>query len=239
MQLRDRLKQYKKSIWKAQDNDILNYRFRGPDNIKYNCKYPLLFFLHGAGGRGSNNEDQLLDAGSLGAFSKQNIFSKHSSYILAPQVPNDKKWVDVEWNTQKHDMPKISNTMDMALKLLDEIIDTHPIDINRIYILGLSMGGFGVWDALQRRPNFFAAGVPICGGGDTSKSRIISHIPIWAWHGDRDIVIHVDRSRNMYRTIKKYDANITYSEIKERGHDVWLDAWNSKELWDWIYQQHL
>jgi len=160
MQLRDRLKQYKKSIWKAQDNDILNYRFRGPDNIKYNCKYPLLFFLHGAGGRGSNNEDQLLDAGSLGAFSKQNIFSKHSSYILAPQVPNDKKWVDVEWNSQKHDMPKISNTMDMALKLLDEIIDTHPININRIYILGLSMGGFGVWDALQRRPNFFAAGVP-------------------------------------------------------------------------------
>ena len=92
---------------------------------------------------------------------------------------------------------------------------------------------------MQRKPHFFAAGVPICGGGDISKSKIISHIPIWAWHGDKDDVIHVNRSRDMYQNLKKHNSNIKYSEIKNRGHDVWLDAWNSQELWDWIYQQSL
>ena len=128
--------------------------------------------------------------------------------------------------------------MNMAFRILDKVIDTNPIDINRVYVLGLSMGGFGVWDALQRRPYFFAAGVPICGGGDISKSKIISHIPIWAWHGDKDDVIHVNRSRDMYQNLKKHNSNIKYSEIKNRGHDVWLDAWDSKELWDWIYRQN-
>jgi predicted peptidase len=237
MHLDKPLKRYKKLIWKSQNNDTLNYRFREPKNLKKKCKYPILFFMHGAGGRGSNNNDQLLDAEGFRAFSNQNIFSKHSSYILAPQVPIDKKWVDVEWNTLKHDMPKISKTMDMAFKLLDEVIDTNQIDINRVYVLGVSMGGFGVWDALQRRPYFFAAAVPICGGGDVSKSKLISHVPIWAWHGDKDDTIHVDRSRNMYQTIKKYAGNIKYSEIKDRGHDVWIDVWNSKDLWSWLYRQ--
>jgi len=233
-----RLKRYKKLIWKDQNNNTLNYRLLEPDNIQKDRKHPILFFLHGADGRGSNNEGQLKDAGSISAFSKQNISSKYNSYILAPQVSNDKKWVDVEWNTMEHNMPKISKTMNMAFKILDKVIDTNPIDINRVYVLGLSMGGFGVWDALQRRPHFFAAGVPICGGGDVSKSKIISHIPIWAWHGVKDDVIHVNRSRDMYQSLKKHNSNIKYSEIKNRGHDVWLDAWDSKELWDWIYRQN-
>ena len=127
--------------------------------------------------------------------------------------------------------------VDLGYVAFDYPENNTGLDFEEI-VLGLSMGGFGVWDALQRRPHFFAAGVPICGGGDVSKSKIISHIPIWAWHGDKDDVIHVNRSRDMYQNIKKYNSNIKYSEIKNRGHDVWLDAWDSKELWDWIYRQN-
>ena len=237
--MKNHLVLYEKLIWKDSKKGSLNYRFRKPDNIKPGSNYPLLFFLHGAGGRGDNNKDQLLDAGSIKAFSEQSIFSKYSSYLVAAQVPSNEQWVDVKWDSLNHKIPKISKTMDMALKLLDSIIDNRNncIDTNRVYILGLSMGGYGVWDAIHRRPNFFAAAIPICGGGDKSSSKLISHIPIWAWHGDQDPVINVKRSREMYDAIKNNKGNMQYTEVEGKGHDVWIDAWGSKGLWNWIYSQ--
>ena len=233
------LDKYEKLIWKNKSNEKLNYRFCQPKNLDNKKTYPILFFLHGAGGRGSNNDDQLLDAGSINAFSKQKIFTKHNSYLLAPQVPDDQKWVDINWSTLEHTIPKISKTMRLAFELLDDIVNKHNIDTKRIYVLGISMGGFGVWDALQRRPNYFAAGVPICGGGDIRQSKSISHIPIWIWHGSQDDIINVKRSRDMYNTIKNFTCEIKYSEIKNRGHDVWIDAWDSNDLWNWMYLQSL
>ena len=237
--MKNHLALYEKLVWKNSKNDSLNYRFGKPNNIKPKGKYPLLFFLHGAGGRGYNNNDQLLDAGSIEAFSKQNLFSKYGSYLVAAQVPYSQQWVDVRWDGLIHQTPKISKTMEMTLELLDSIIHDHSnyIDINRIYILGISMGGYGVWDAIHRRPHFFAAAIPICGGGDISSSKLISHLPIWAWHGEQDPVINVKRSREMYDAVNNDRGNIKYTEVKGRGHDVWLDAWRSKDLWNWIYSQ--
>jgi len=235
------LRKYKKFVLEYSKMDKLNYRFRKPNNLDSKKKHPILIYLHGAGGRGDNNKDQLLDAGGINAFVNQKIFSKYNSYFLAAQVPKESKWVDVDWDTLDHKMPIISKTMKMLFHLIDTMIknENNKIDTKRIYILGVSMGGYGVWDALLRRPNFFAAGVPICGGGDTSKSKLISHIPIWSWHGDQDSVISVERSRDMYTAIKKTGGVSKYSEIKNRGHDVWLDVWNSKKLWEWLYSKSL
>ena len=233
------LNQYEKQVWKNEKNEKINYCFRKPSNFNNNKKYPILFFLHGAGGRGSNNNDQILDAGSINAFTKQKIFTKHNSYLLAAQVPHNEKWVNVDWGASEHTMPEMSKTMRLAFELLDKTIIKNNIDIKRIYVLGISMGGFGVWDALQRRPNYFAAGVPICGGGDIRQSKSISHIPIWIWHGSQDAIINVKRSRDMYDAIKNFTYEIKYSEIKNRGHDVWIDAWNSNDLWNWMYLQSL
>ena len=72
-----------------------------------------------------------------------------------------------------------------------------------------------------------------------SRSSLISHIPIWAWHGDRDDVIHVSRSKSMFNELRKIGGDIIYSEIKGRGHDVWNDVWKSKELWDWLFSKSL
>ena len=239
--MNNEIKKYKKLVWGENRHISLNYCFRAPDNIDESKKYPLILFLHGAGGRGSNNSEQLNDAGSIDAFRNQSIFSYHRTYLIAPQVPNDKKWVDIDWHSLEHKMPSITETMELTLELLDYVLQdkNNKIDTTRVYVLGLSMGGFGVWDIVQRRPHMFAAAVPICGGGDVSLCHLISHLPIWAWHGNSDDVINVARSRSMFDELKKEGSDLIYSEIKDRGHDVWIDVWNSKELWKWLFSKKL
>ena len=129
--------------------------------------------------------------------------------------------------------------MRMAFEALDAFVadEKNQVDANRIYVMGLSMGGYGTWDAIQRRPNFFAGAVPICGGGDKKLAKNITKVPIWAWHGDKDKVIKASRSRDMIEAIKAAGGSPKYSEIKNRGHNSWVDVWNSDELWDWLYSQ--
>jgi predicted peptidase len=127
----------------------------------------------------------------------------------------------------------------MAFEAVDAYIEDpeNQVDSKRIYVMGLSMGGYGTWDAIQRRPNFFAAAVPICGGGDTSLAPRLTKLPIWAWHGDQDKVIKPSRSRDMIDAIKKIGGTPKYSEIKGRGHNSWVDCWKSQEMWTWLYSQ--
>ena len=121
---------------------------------------------------------------------------------------------------------------------LDSIIKKNrSIDKKRIYIMGLSMGGWGTWDAIQRRPNFFAAAVPICGGGDISYVKDIAFMPIWAWHGKDDSVINIERSREMVTALNEMSNQTKFTEVEYRGHDSWIDVWNNKEVWKWLYDQ--
>ena len=99
------------------------------------------------------------------------------------------------------------------------------------------MGGWGVWDAISRRPNYFAAAAPICGGGDPKQALNLKNVNIWAWHGKDDNVIDVKKSQNMVKALENNKGKITYTEIEGRGHDSWLDVWNSAQLWNWLYAQ--
>tara|TARA_B100001996_G_scaffold42221_1_gene30607 strand:- start:4978 stop:6390 length:1413 start_codon:yes stop_codon:yes gene_type:complete len=229
---------YGKAKWVGSSGEEIGYRYRKPLNLKSNNKYPLLLFLHGSGGRGSENEQQLWDANSIGAFAKQKISSKYQTYIFAPQVPEGERWVSTNWNTANYSMLPISQSMKQTFEALDSfIVKNKNIDTNRIYIMGLSMGGWGVWDAISRRPNYFAAAVPICGGGDPDQAVNLKNVNIWAWHGEDDSVIDVTKSQQMVNAIKNQKGDIKYTEIKKRGHDSWLDVWNHKELWEWLYNQ--
>jgi predicted peptidase len=127
----------------------------------------------------------------------------------------------------------------MAFEAVDAYIDNpeNQVDSKRIYVMGLSMGGYGTWDAIQRKPDFFAAAVPICGGGDSSLAHKLTKLPIWAWHGDLDKVIKPSRSSDMIYAISKSGGSPKYSEIKGRGHNSWVDCWKSKEMWTWLYSQ--
>ena len=229
---------YKKDRWVDSKGGVLNYRYREPEIFEPNKKYPLILFLHGSGGRGSDNEQQLWDANAIGAFAKQKVSSKFQSYIFAPQVPLNERWVSTEWDTDDYKLLPISSTMRKTFAALDSFIDNNKhVDTDRVYVLGLSMGGWGTWDAITRRPNFFAAAVPICGGGDPSQVKSLAKVNVWAWHGENDSVIDVYKSQQMVRAIKSRNENVRYTEIKGRGHDSWLDVWNNKELWEWLFSQ--
>lgn len=216
-----------------------NYRYSPPQKMENGKVYPLLVFFHGAGGRGNNNTGQLTDAGAVNAFEKESLRLKRKSHIFAGQVPKGEKWVNTSWSLLGHRIPKISVSMKMALEAIDIYIQnpSNQVDTNRIYAMGLSMGGYGTWDAIQRRPNFFAAAVPICGGGDKSIAKELAHLPIWAWHGDKDTVIKPSRSRDMIEAITKAGGSPKYSEIKGRGHNSWVDCWKSEKMWSWLYSQ--
>ncbi len=239
LQAQGDLDRYEAVSWESPTGDKFNYSWRAPDKMKKAETYPLLFFLHGAGGRGDDNKRQLSDAGGVQAFAKQGVSSRRQSYVFAGQVPKSQRWVDVHWNTLEHKMPKASKSMALALQALELFIKDkkNQVDPNRVYVMGLSMGGYGTWDAIQRRPDLFAAAVPICGGGDKSLGKKIAKLPIWAWHGDKDRVIKVSRSRDMIKAIKAAGGSPKYSEIKGRGHNSWVDVWNSDELWNWLYSQ--
>jgi len=180
------LSHYASTTWKSPTKGTLLYRHSSPAKMEKEMIYPLLVFFHGAGGRGNDNKGQLVDAGGIGAFVKAGLQTKRSSHVFAGQVPKGERWVNVHWGLLGHKMPKVSDSMRMAFEALDAYVadKKNQVDPSRIYVMGLSMGGYGTWDAIQRKPDFFAAAVPICGGGDSSLAHKLTKLPIWAWHGE-------------------------------------------------------
>lgn len=226
---------YKKKEFINNSGDTLLYRMLepGPDCLK---KYPLVIFLHGAGERGNDNEKQLVHGTKL--FSgKQNMID-FPCFVIAPQCPENKRWVEVSWSLPKHDMPvMISEPLGLTMELINQMILKYPIDTNRIYITGLSMGGFGTWDLISRYPEKFAAAIPICGGGDEKQAKNMVDIPIRAFHGTKDKVVQVARSRNMINAIKKEGGNPLYTEYPTLGHLCWNKAYSEPGLLKWMFSQ--
>ena len=213
----------------------LPYQILVPDNAGQQ-KLPLVIFLHGAGERGNDNHKQLTYIDTI--FQSRWFQEKYPSIILVPQCPEDKRWVEVDWSLPSFKQPeKISVPLGLTLELTDSLIKALPIDTNRIYIMGLSMGGFGTWDALARRPDFFAAAVPICGGADTNTACKISHIPVWAFHGAKDNVVPVVLDRNMYKALKHCGGNPRYTEYPNVKHGAWFKALANRHVYKWLFEQ--
>ena len=220
----------------TENGKTLYYRLSYPDNYDTSKTYPFILFLHGAGERGNDNDLQLSYVDKV--FESPEWRSQYEAIILAPQCPEDKRWVEVDWSLPKHTMPKtISEPLGLTMDLLFKLIDSLPIDTNRIYITGLSMGGFGTWDAIARYPNLFAAAVPICGGADLKTAPLLKNIPIWVFHGAVDKLVSVERSRKMVQELKKYNNQIIYTEYPNTGHFAWVKAYSNKELWKWMFSK--
>jgi len=124
-----------------------------------------------------------------------------------------------------------------AVELLDQLGTEFRIDPDRVYVTGLSMGGFGTWDILLREPGRFAAGIAVCGAGDPSQAERIQHVPVWAFHGDKDGVVPVSGSREMVAALKKAGAEPKYDEFPGVGHGSWYKAYATPGLWDWLFAQ--
>lgn len=217
----------------------LPYRLLTPDGTEAGQKYPLVIFLHGAGERGSDNKKQLAwfwDAKKPSVLTRPEVAAA-KAFVLVPQCPDSKKWVEVPWEKGSYKSPEISEPLKLTLDLTDALLKELPIDPDRVSIVGMSMGGYGALDAVQRRPELFAACVPICGAGDPAKAKDIAHVPVWAFHGDADNVVPVKGSREIVEALKKAGAEPKYTEYPKVGHNSWSPAFEEKEFWNWILAQ--
>jgi len=229
---------FEKHLFVGKRGSRLPYRLLRPKNVVRSERYPLVVFLHGAGERGSDNNLQL--KWCVNDFAKPDMQAKHPCFVVVPQCPKGGKWVDTPWDqSRSFPMPaEPSPSMRSLIGLIDRLEREMPIDSNRLYLGGLSMGGYGVWDLVARQPKRFAAAFPICGGGDPAKAKSIAHIPLWVFHGAEDEIVPVARSQEMIDALKSAGAkSVRFSNYPGVGHHSWLNAFAEPELSDWLFSQ--
>lgn len=213
--------------------DTLNYRIHVPEAPDSTGSFPVVLFLHGAGERGSDNKAQL--TWGVWRFVEDSVQQEHPHIVIAPQAPEEQYWGKLDWRESIEMTPKPAKPLELALQLLESLQEDYEIDSNRLYITGLSMGGFGTWDAISRHPDLFAAAAPVCGGGDTRQAHKLANLPIWNFHGALDDVVPPRLSRDMIAAIRYAGGKPGYSEYPDVGHFSWIPAYNEPTLVDWLF----
>ncbi|MGN1359300.1 MAG: prolyl oligopeptidase family serine peptidase [Kiritimatiellia bacterium] len=221
----------------ATPKGVVEYRLYSPEPIEAGRRYPLVLFLHGSGERGTNNTAQL-KFGVRDLLKWGKVFGE-PMFLLAPQCPPGQKWVEVPWDRRIHPMPKEpSDPMRGVVAALEKVCRECPVDPARIYLTGLSMGGYGCWDLLGRKPGFFAAAMPVCGSGDPAQARGMVETPIWAVHGSKDGAVPVAHSAAMIQAIRGAGGKrALFHEIPGAGHDVWSRTYSNPMALRWLFEQ--
>jgi predicted peptidase len=213
--------QTKKYFKVEKSNDVflesyfLLYLPEGYDSLDQ--QWPLLLFLHGSGERGTMIElvkkhgpPKMIENGYQFPY-----------IVVSPQCPEDQWW-----------------SLDMLDMLLTEMVQRYKVDTTRIYITGLSMGGYAAWQLAIAYPDRFAAIVPVCGGADAQFAPLIKDLPIWAFHGAKDDVVPLSEEENMVNALKGLGSAVKFTVYPEAGHDAWTAAYNDEEMWKWLEAQH-
>ncbi|MCC7524057.1 MAG: prolyl oligopeptidase family serine peptidase [Chitinophagaceae bacterium] len=227
-----------------QGDDTLPCRILSPLHFSTGKKYPLIVVLHGSGERGSDNEAQLKWGSYL--FLDSANREKYPAIVVFPQCHADSSWSVRVKNRPRDSSGLYSFPMDvpptrplqLVMSFIDTLINSGIVDTRRIYIGGLSMGGFGTFEILWRRPQLFAAAFPICGGGNPLSAKLYGkHFPIWVFHGTDDDAVPVSNSRIMVDALKNAGARVKYSEYPGVKHDSWINAFAEPELLNWLFEQ--
>jgi len=229
---------FNKLTYTNTKGDSLNYRLLAPDYDTIRS-YPLVIFLHGSGERGSDNEAQL--KWGVSNFATDQAMTLFPAFVIAPQCPENDWWSHFDTNKNNralklNGMP--SKPMALLIELIQQFIKNNRVDVNRIYITGLSMGAYGAFDALMRYPNLFAAAVPVCGAGDVSNAASIAKIPMWIFHGAEDAAVNPLYSVEMHQALIKAGAHPGFTMYPEVGHFSWLAAYSDPLMMAWLFRQH-
>lgn len=215
----------------------LPYNIYYPDEYHLpKAKVPLFIWLHGAGERGDDNVSQLIHI--VPYLASDIVQSKYPCIILAPQCPKDEYWAPVkrfEWSVINGGA--VTPPLLKVISLIEKLLKDPKIDQSRVYIGGLSMGGFGTLDLLSRKPEWFAGAVPICGGADLDKVKNYKDVPMWIFHGAKDTVVPVKLSTDLVQLLNGIGANPKYTEYPDGGHDVWNKAIREPDLLPWLLSQ--
>jgi predicted peptidase len=208
---------------KAEELQYLLYLPEGKEDKKGE-KIPVMLFLHGAGERGSN-------IAKVTVHGPPKLIKQKKEFpfiVVSPQCPEGEIWKP-----------------DLLLQLIKEVIKKHNGDPERIYLTGLSMGGYGSWTLGLTHPEKFAAIAPICGGGNTidillprpDKANALKTLPVWAFHGGKDDIVKLFESERMVETLKRSGNQAKLTIYPDAGHDSWTEAYNNPELYDWFLKQ--
>jgi predicted peptidase len=210
--------------------DGYNYQVYVPGKIRGERGAPVIVFLHGIGQRGMGGV--VPTGGAAGAVARHYL-EQVPAIILLPQCRKGSYWTDPVMD-------------EMVMKALGQTVSEFEAEAKRLYLTGVSMGGYGVWYVASRHPERFAALVSICGGsplreGDrfTSIARKIATTPTWIFHGADDTVVPVSESRQMVEALKAAGGDVKYSEYKSVGHNVWMKVLGERELMPWLLAQRL
>lgn len=203
-------------------------------------KLPLVVVLHGTYEAGRDNQQHMLKGTNVGPdyFARAKIQAIQKAYILAPQTSLPVRWASTGIPEYDLSTTPITPSMAALLSLIDEAVRTKAVDPRRIYLVGLSRGGQGAWNAAFHRPDLFAAIAPIAGSGSPKDGARLINMPAWAFHGDQDEITDVAYTRNMVDAIIKAGGStktIRYTEIQGGDHaDSWLTAYHGEDLWRWL-----
>jgi predicted peptidase len=223
-------------VYRTPDGKSLPYRLAKPVGDDGQQRYPLLLYLHGAGERGDDNVSQLKHATPV--LLSDSVRKRYPGYLVAPQCPADRKWTGTNWQADHpRQTERITETLALVLDLVADLQTKHRIDPKRIYVTGVSMGASATWDLASRRPELFAAAVPICGGCHPAQGARLAKLPLWAFQGAKDEVVKPDMARRTLEAIRRAGGDPKYTEYPDRGHDIWRPAYQSPSLLPWLFAQ--
>jgi predicted peptidase len=224
-------------IYTNEVGETFAYRMSVPQFPASGKVYPLILFLHGSGECGTDNLKQIQVG--VPALMASLLKRPEPVIVVAPQCQPGNGWVKQLSRDERYAMSKEpAASLEVALEVCRHVVATLPADTNRLYITGLSLGGFGTWDAIQREPGFFAAAIPICGGGDIRRVQEIRRMPIWVFHGTDDANVSVACSRRMVEALKLAgNRSVRYTEYEKAAHNVWDSTYSNPEVIDWLLQQ--
>lgn len=211
-------------VYKTSTDEEAKYVLFVPHSYDGKTPLPVILFLHGAGETGSDGKKQATVGIGPAIRKREKTFP---FLVILPQASHKEVPVVKRWQAGS---PDANN----ALAILDEVSKTYPVDRKRIYLTGLSMGGFGTWSLAAAYPDKWAAIVPICGGGDVKSADKIKHLPCWCYHGDNDKAVPVKLSRDMIEALKAAGGKPEYTELPGVGHNSWDAAYGNDKLYDWL-----
>lgn len=228
-------------VYKDEKGDSILYQLLSPILKSPGKKFPMIVFLHGAGERGNDNEKQLTHGFFL--FLNAENQERFPAFVLFPQCPSADYWasVDVDRSTRPHTLDfdyRRSPTQSFTgvMKLIDSLKHAPGVDAERIYLIGLSMGGMGTLEALYRRADLFSAAIAICGGADVQTyENFSSDVPLWMLHGALDDIVSVDHSRALFALLTRQKKTVRYTEYPTANHNSWGPAFAEAELLPWLF----
>ena len=223
---------FRKEVYVSKKNARLPYRLFVPPGYQSTGQYPLVFWLHGTDGRGSDNIRQISRENEVGShfWISDAVQSNFPVFVFAPQCPAQKDWAEPEFNQP-------SEWLVLAMEALTKVEKDYSIDRDRLYLVGQSMGGLAAWSLLQNYRGKWAAAIIMSAYDTFSDIPAITRVPLWVFQGDDDQSVPVTMVRSMMLELKKAQANVRYTEYHRIHRQVWTKAFSEPDLLPWLSAQ--